>query len=78
MLLTHLLISQIAYSCGCGVLVEIEVPLVDHIGFGEVDHKLMQLGEDLEFFDFLNHLRRIGVCPLAQSILASFYALFVA
>ena len=74
----HLLVSQIAYSCGCGVLVEIEVPLVNHVGFGEVDHKLMQLGEDLEFFDFLNHLRRIGVCPLAQSILASFYALFVA
>ncbi len=64
MLLMYLLILQIAYSCGCGVLVKIEVPLVDHVGFKEVDYKLKQLGEDLKFFSFLNYLRCIEVCPL--------------
>jgi hypothetical protein len=70
--------AEIAYACGCGVLLGIDVPSTDHIGFGEVYYKSMQLDGDWEFFRFLNHLSRIGSCPLARSILASFYALFVA
>jgi hypothetical protein len=57
--------TGIAYACGCRVLLEIEVPLTDHIGFGEVDCKLMQLDKDWEFFYFLNYLSCIGSCPLA-------------
>ena len=46
MLLIPLPDAGIAYTCSCGVLLEIKVPSTDYIGFGEVDCKSMQLDED--------------------------------
>ena len=64
--------AGIAYACGCGVLLEIEVPSTDHIGFGEVDCKSMQLDEDWEFFYFLIIYRALDPALLLDQFLFCF------
>ena len=55
--------AVIAYAYGCGVLLKIEVPSTNHIGFAEVDCKSMQLDEVWEFFLFFKSFIAHWILP---------------